>query len=170
VLKTYRWPGNVRELSNLIERMSIQCGTRPVTVADLPSRYRPVDWNPADEAMPDTLLATAPVSAVLAPVLEALSHELSDINPGTLLSLENEGEPPPMAAVLADVMLEEIPDGFDLRHYLEGLEQRLIVRALAEAGGTVAHAARLLGLRRTTLVEKLRKYSLSGADGAASES
>ncbi len=40
-LKAYRWPGNVRELGNLIERMSIQCGARPVTIADLPSRYRP---------------------------------------------------------------------------------------------------------------------------------
>ena len=37
-LKSYRWPGNVRELANLIERMSIQCGTRPVAVADLPPR------------------------------------------------------------------------------------------------------------------------------------
>jgi len=66
-------------------------------------------------------------------------------------------------------MLTEIPDGFDLRNYLESLEQRLIVRALDAAGGTVAQAARLLGLRRTTLVEKLRKYSLTAADGAVSE-
>jgi sigma-54 specific flagellar transcriptional regulator A len=35
--------------------------------------------------------------------------------------------------------------------------------------GTVAQAARLLGLRRTTLVEKLRKYSLFASDAAASE-
>jgi sigma-54 specific flagellar transcriptional regulator A len=71
--------------------------------------------------------------------------------------------------VLADAMLEAIPEGFDLRNYLETLEQRLIVRALDDANGTVAHAARLLGLRRTTLVEKLRKYSLTAAD-AVSES
>jgi transcriptional regulator of acetoin/glycerol metabolism len=37
------------------------------------------------------------------------------------------------------------------------------------AGGTVAQAARLLGLRRTTLVEKLRKYSLAASDGELSE-
>jgi sigma-54 specific flagellar transcriptional regulator A len=74
-----------------------------------------------------------------------------------------------MDPLLADAMLEEIPEGFDLRNYLEELEQRLIVRALEAAGGTVAHAARLLGLRRTTLVEKLRKYSLTSSDGAVSE-
>jgi sigma-54 specific flagellar transcriptional regulator A len=169
-LKAYRWPGNVRELANLIERMSIQCGTRAVAVSDLPARYRPVDWDPASEASPDSLLATAPAAAVLAPALEALSRELA--NGGQLVQegVEGDSEPPPMDASLTDAMLEDIPDGFDLRSYLERLEQRLIVRALEEAGGTVAHAARLLGLRRTTLVEKLRKYSLTATDGAVSES
>ncbi len=62
-----------------------------------------------------------------------------------------------------------IPAGFDLRHYLESLEQRLIVRAMESSGGTVAQAARLLGLRRTTLVEKLRKYALGGSEALASE-
>jgi sigma-54 specific flagellar transcriptional regulator A len=169
-LKAYRWPGNVRELSNLIERMSIQCSGLAVTVADLPARYRPVDWDPSEEPMAGNLLASAPAAAVLAPALEALSRELSaGMNAGQELA-EADSEPPPMDAALTDAILEEIPEGFDLRNYLEVLEQRLIVRALETAGGTVAHAARLLGLRRTTLVEKLRKYSLTGPDGAVSES
>ena len=66
-------------------------------------------------------------------------------------------------------MRDEFPHQFDLRNYLESLEQRLIVRAMRAAGGTVAQAARLLGLRRTTLVEKLRKYSLAGSDSEPSE-
>ncbi len=36
----------------------------------------------------------------------------------------------------------------------------MIRKALEEADGTVAEAARLLNIRRTTLVEKLRKYRL----------
>ncbi len=51
-------------------------------------------------------------------------------------------------------------DGVDLKEYLANLEQGLIVQALEEADGVVAHAATLLGLRRTTLVEKIRKYEL----------
>ncbi len=70
---------------------------------------------------------------------------------------------------LADALLQQIPKDFDLRNYLESLEQRLIVQAMQAAEGTVAQAARLLGLRRTTLVEKLRKYSLVDGD-LASES
>jgi sigma-54 specific flagellar transcriptional regulator A len=69
----------------------------------------------------------------------------------------------------ADALLDAIPSGFDLRAHLEAIEQGLITRAMQASDGTVAQAARLLGLRRTTLVEKLRKYSLFASAAAASE-
>jgi transcriptional regulator with PAS, ATPase and Fis domain len=47
----------------------------------------------------------------------------------------------------------------DLRSALETLERTLIDRALQKAGGNRTEAAALLGLNRTTLVEKLRKYA-----------
>jgi transcriptional regulator with PAS, ATPase and Fis domain len=47
----------------------------------------------------------------------------------------------------------------DLRSALESLEKDLIERALKKAGGNRTEAAALLGLNRTTLVEKLRKYA-----------
>jgi transcriptional regulator with PAS, ATPase and Fis domain len=46
----------------------------------------------------------------------------------------------------------------DLRLALEHLERRLIDEALAKANGNRTVAAALLGLNRTTLAEKLRKY------------
>ena len=55
-------------------------------------------------------------------------------------------------------------NGLDLRDHLSSIEVGLIRQALAEAGGTVAEAARLLKMRRTTLVEKLKKYRLSAVD------
>ncbi len=170
-LKTYRWPGNVRELGNLIERMSIQCGARPVAIADLPARYRPPDWSPEAAApLAEELIASAPAMSVLGPALEALSRDAIGDTPATMDDGAMElDEPPSMDPRFADALLDEIPMDFDLRNYLESLEQRLIVRAMRAAGGTVAQAARLLGLRRTTLVEKLRKYSLAGSDTAASE-
>ena len=57
-------------------------------------------------------------------------------------------------------------DGFDLKDHLTQLEQRYIREALARADGAVAGAARLLGMQRTTLVEKLKKYRLATADVA----
>jgi sigma-54 specific flagellar transcriptional regulator A len=51
-------------------------------------------------------------------------------------------------------------DGIDLKAHLNSLEQSLIQQALDESDGIVAHAAKRLHMRRTTLVEKLRKYGL----------
>ncbi|MEO6777452.1 MAG: sigma-54 dependent transcriptional regulator [Kofleriaceae bacterium] len=56
------------------------------------------------------------------------------------------------AAVLDDSTL-------DLRSALEAVERTLIDRALSKANGNRTEAAALLGLNRTTLVEKLRKYA-----------
>jgi DNA-binding NtrC family response regulator len=50
--------------------------------------------------------------------------------------------------------------GINLREFLAAQEAGLIRQALDEAEGVVAQAAKLLGLRRTTLVEKLRRYGI----------
>jgi transcriptional regulator with GAF, ATPase, and Fis domain len=57
-------------------------------------------------------------------------------------------------------MSKELGDSsLDLRSALEALERQLIDRALQRSGGNRTEAAALLGLNRTTLVEKLRKYA-----------
>jgi sigma-54 specific flagellar transcriptional regulator A len=65
-------------------------------------------------------------------------------------------------------------NGLDLKEYLANLEKNLIGQALDDSGGVVARAADRLNIRRTTLVEKIRKYSLSKkhpvADPADSDS
>ena len=53
------------------------------------------------------------------------------------------------------------PDGVNLKDHIENIELALIKQALAQSNGVVAHAAKLLNTRRTTLVEKLRKYGLT---------
>lgn len=58
--------------------------------------------------------------------------------------------------------LTQLPaEGLDLKDYLSNLEQSLIQQALDEANGVVARAAERLRIRRTTLVEKMRKYGMS---------
>lgn len=68
---------------------------------------------------------------------------------------------------MAAPALDELPeDGLDLKEHVAAIEERLIRQALERAGGVVAHAATLLRLRRTTLVEKLRKFGIEREDGA----
>ncbi|MEJ2573748.1 MAG: sigma-54 dependent transcriptional regulator [Gammaproteobacteria bacterium] len=55
-------------------------------------------------------------------------------------------------------------EGLDLKEHINSLEYNLIKQALDDAGGIVAHAANRLRLRRTTLVEKMRKYGLQRSD------
>ncbi|MGA7742950.1 MAG: sigma-54 dependent transcriptional regulator [Polyangia bacterium] len=53
------------------------------------------------------------------------------------------------------------PNGLDLRLLLAQLESRLIEQALQRTGGNKNRAAELLGMNRTTLVEKLRRRSVA---------
>ncbi|RUR16906.1 sigma-54-dependent Fis family transcriptional regulator [Legionella sp. km535] len=52
-------------------------------------------------------------------------------------------------------------DGIDLKEHLVKTELSLISQALEESDWVVAHAASYLNMRRTTLVEKMRKYGLT---------
>lgn len=67
---------------------------------------------------------------------------------------------PPELQVSRDTVAPgmDLPDGgVDLPALVAGIERSLIQRALERAGGSRADAARLLSLKRTTLVEKLRR-------------
>jgi sigma-54 specific flagellar transcriptional regulator A len=150
-LRNYPWPGNIRELSNLIERLAILCPERPVGIGDLPARYRPADW-------------TAPM---LAP---AITEEIPQLLASMVAAGEVDADPAAEDEALVPAALWKVEDesptrlpenGVDLRAHLTLIERSLISQALQRSGGTVAHAARLLSLRRTTLVEKLRKLGMA---------
>jgi nitrogen regulation protein NR(I) len=51
-------------------------------------------------------------------------------------------------------------DGINLKETLDTLENQLIIDALQRAGGVKNKAAKLLGLNRTTLIEKMKKKQI----------
>lgn len=63
-------------------------------------------------------------------------------------------------------MTDGLPLPVDLTGMLRRLEDAYIEAALTEADGCRAEAARLLGLHRTTLVEKLRRKARRNAEGS----
>jgi len=175
-LALHSWSGNVRELGNLIERLSIVCNNRTVEIRDLPPKYRPPeDWTLEIKALDSSLCVSA-----LDDASEAIDVEenvpLTD--EAALTVLESEAfEPQPLVpSAIAPTAIEAatmdpfdaitmLPqEGLDLRAHLLAIERRLVEQALERANGTVAQAARLLNLRRTTLVEKLRKLGIAAAD------
>jgi DNA-binding NtrC family response regulator len=58
-------------------------------------------------------------------------------------------------AVTSSVTLPE--EGMDLDAFVASIERELIQRSLERTGGNKGQAARLLNLKRTTLVEKLKR-------------
>ena len=73
--------------------------------------------------------------------------ETADLTPEILQASEQEASP--------DLTLPE--DGIDFEHYVNRIERELIRRALEKTGGNKGRASRLLNLKRTTLVEKLKR-------------
>jgi sigma-54 specific flagellar transcriptional regulator A len=68
-------------------------------------------------------------------------------------------------ALANSVDFEQLPgDGIDMKQYLNDIEISLIERALLKNNNVVARAANMLNMRRTTLVEKMRKYDIERAD------
>jgi sigma-54 dependent transcriptional regulator, flagellar regulatory protein len=151
-LTRYRWPGNVRELANLLERLAILFPQQTVTGNDLPERYRSAGtagW------LASGVRITPPRSVVPVAVIDETldAIEVTEILEG--------GDAMDAADASQDAPSSLPRGGIDLKDHLSAIEIGLIRKALAEADGTVAGAARLLNIRRTTLVEKLRKYRLS---------
>ena len=143
-LRLYAWPGNVRELTNLVERLAVLHPGGLVRVADLPKRYQPEHLD---------AVATEAAAVPAQPAAAAPSMATA-VTPTTI-------------AAAAVVPADRLPEaGIDLREHIAQIELNLIRDALDRAGGVVAHAAQLLGLRRTTLVEKLRKYGVEREDVA----
>jgi transcriptional regulator with GAF, ATPase, and Fis domain len=53
------------------------------------------------------------------------------------------------------------PEGINLRSVIAGLERRLIESTLGATGGVQKEAARLLGLKPTTLNEMIKRHGIA---------
>ena len=141
-LMEHNWAGNVRELSNLVERLSILYPGQIVDVADLPEKYQYGEIHAYEPDYPEELLERDAFNALFA---ESASQDPYD-------------EPQEESSLPISSSLPE--EGVNLKEYLSELEITLIRQALEQQEWVVARAADKLGMRRTTLVEKMRKYDI----------
>ena len=128
----YDWPGNVRELANLVERLTILYPYDVIAPDDLPPKYQTVV---------DVKSTKGQVPEAIEEVAAADEQE----------RLEAGGSP----------QVDLPVNGIDLKNYLSTLESHLIQQALDDCEGVVARAAEKLNIRRTTLVEKMKKYEMT---------
>jgi transcriptional regulator with GAF, ATPase, and Fis domain len=70
--------------------------------------------------------------------------------------------PPPTPQGFAWPRLQDMEDqGMNLKDFLDAVEDRLLLEALGKVDGVKNQAAELLGIKRTTLIEKLKKKNIN---------
>ncbi len=138
-LLSYDWKGNVRELENLVQQMAILCSGREIQLQDLPERL------------------------IINYDADIVDHDLIN-NILTGISSPNcvsENESSQSKAVLPSS--NEWKDGqVDFKELINDYESQLIIKAMKMTEGNKKEAAKLLNLKRTTLLEKIKKKNLHG--------
>jgi sigma-54 specific flagellar transcriptional regulator A len=123
--------------------MVIMFPDKVVDVPDLPAKYRYIEVEAYEPEYPEELMERDAFNDIF-------STGFSDYD----------DEEPDVPATTVDSGL--LPDeGIELKEYLAELEISLISQALERYDYVVARAAEILGVRRTTLVEKMKKYNLT---------
>ncbi len=127
VLMAYPWPGNVRELENFMERLSILVDEDVIQLHDLPQKILDTVGSLDDIALDLDLQYTKSVSSM------------------------------PHGVFVWPTLDDMHRLGFGLKDFLDTIEDRLLNEALNNADGVKNQAAETLGIKRTTLIEKLKK-------------
>ena len=139
-MSRYNWPGNVRELRNIVERAVLLFPGNTVTGKDVRNnllRLRVPSRNEEQDA------------------LWAASQDLEGISGDTDLDSQS---PLPHPSHYKEWFAYF--DAIDLRRHLRDVEVVLIEAALEKTNGTISGAAEALNLRRTTLIEKMKKLMI----------
>ena len=141
----HNWPGNVRELKNVIERACIIFPGKEITSTNI---YE------------NLLRLKVPTVAEEQEALWEMTSDLSGIT-----NLEDQETTNNLEDFLPHPKNYKnwfsFYDEIDLRRHLQDVEIVLIEEALEKTNNKVALAADKLELRRTTLIEKMKKYSIN---------
>ena len=145
-LTRHNWPGNVRELKNLIERACILFQGQEVTSTNI----------------------TENLLRLKAPNTIEEQNEIWDVTSELIDEVEFDDD--------EETKVNNLPhpsnykdwftfyDEIDIRRHLQDIEIILIEAALEKTNGKIANAADILKLRRTTLIEKMKKFSIKKND------
>lgn len=137
-MQTYGWPGNVRELRNVVERAAVFFSGRQVTAGDVAMLVQS-DIAPATQPHEPVAITPSPSSA-----------------------------PAPVAANSVAPAGRQVDDRNnvvrDLNVHLQYEERRIILNALDASHGIVSRAARSINIKRTTLIDKMRKHNIDWDD------
>tara|TARA_R110002110_G_scaffold33533_1_gene114773 strand:+ start:88973 stop:90022 length:1050 start_codon:yes stop_codon:yes gene_type:complete len=134
ILSQHEWKGNIRELSNLIERLFVLHPDMIIEPIHLPLKYQLNDTEQLYNSSKENDTHQQ----------DRLREEFNQI-------------------ILTKPQKASHRECIDLKQVMIDIEKSYISNALQQTNGVVSHAAQLLSIRRTTLVEKIKKYQLPKA-------
>ena len=169
-LQAASWPGNVRQLRNVLERCSVLYPGQSIGAAEIERIAAP---RKVIDRVEETMALFSSIQGMGFGVASPKTTEdaaAPNSEPESNVDAEGEVEcgleeapslAPDLLSLPADVQgfLRATPD-FNFREHMMRIEVAFIKGALAEMNGSVSGAARVLGLQRTTLIEKMRKYAI----------
>jgi sigma-54 specific flagellar transcriptional regulator A len=146
----YDWPGNCRELLNFVERLSVLWPGEELTLEKIPAAL-----------LPRKRGASAPTSEEQRAVLDMWQWDEE--------ATEDSADAEATGSLdwATGVKVPEVPgaskkmSAVDLKQLLADYEASWVREAMRVTEGNITHAADLLGLPRTTFIERLRKYEPS---------
>ncbi len=165
-LEGYPWPGNVRELKNVVERAIVLAG--PAARIDpqhlhLPDPETGQEY-PHDEhelSGPNDTMPPIPYGAVpnaqsgaWSLPMQPPTGSVNGLGPAPLMSAPGMMGPTPGVGVPA-------VNPSDLRAQREAWERAQIMSALERTSGNQKEAAKLLGISRRTLINKIEAYGIA---------
>ncbi len=141
-LKRHLWPGNIRELKNIVERAVVMFPNKEISANNITENLLRLKLpSPSEER-------------------EILWEDTKDLSGIDLNENKNDRTSSPLQHPKHYADWFEFFDDIDLRIYIRDVEIVLIESALNKSNGTVAKAAELLKINRTTLIEKMKKLQI----------
>ncbi len=194
IMEAYTWPGNVRELSNFVQRLSVLFPGQLIDLAKIPEEFIPGEMlaildglserlGEFEQAAPEPATASEELDEAGALASIGLSG-FDDLSTALESALESEqddragseeqdefhdedsvGTTNFESIVRLSETMETLPaGGVPTKDLLNRLEANLIRTALAQTRGNVSHAAGLLRLGRTTVIQKMAKYEITAEE------
>lgn len=167
ILAAYTWPGNVRELSNFVQRLSVLFAGQTIDLSSIPEEFMPGEMLALLDGLTESFAEFEPEPSVDARAyvqndeIEANDMGIDSAFDNLASSLEAELSNDFESIIrLSESMHSLPPEGVPTRDILNRLESNLIRTALTQTKGNVSHAAGLLQLGRTTVIQKMAKYDI----------
>jgi two-component system response regulator AtoC len=169
LMLAYSWPGNIRELRNVVERAVLLCGRGPVEPAHLPLEKMRATLAMRPPAPPPPTVMPSSLSASFGPTSPVRPQTGHPTIPAPIAARRA----PPLAAPTGDprfvgdktlpIVLGDLFAGKPQAQSWEPDQEReRILEALNACAGNQTAAARMLGIARRTLINKLELFGISG--------